>query len=1400
MDPPVWPRLRRAAVAPQSGIARHRLRATLRRFVVFAFATVVAASVVLATAPPTQAQVFNIVPAHGNLDTDTEFEAGEPIFAYVTTGRDGGEVCLRGYIGDLYCTGAPPFFADFLPVVRPGLIHAGTYTLTGTGGAESAEFHVSPCATACPVSLGDDFIDLWKGRARTMAIATGISCLAFTAWDKAENVRSFSRLGDFLEDTIEDKSEIVGDVVESGITILGVTAFPGGLAFPETSPLDQFQEHARKIAKELSCASAKAYRSILADPPQHSSDLAQPVRRIVPRNFDPVYQAWSEALNDLGAYNRASLTTYERYLGAVLDDDLANARAQLAHLAELSHVIAGLMRRLGPELEGWADDLLSQPGGDATVSAVEYDLLVATHTRIRSGGFNADEIAAFHAAGLNDNEIAEIRQEEFLDLPTPITDIPVDVPVRETVGSLADLMIQNADFWDAFADHAALIAANIASQLNAPPVAQDASATWRESKPYSVVLAASDAEGQTLTYSIVDPPEHGTLTDCATGSAPTPRTPDSSGSMCSRGRPSTERPISNVASFQVTITANQVPVATDESAETKQDLGFAAALEALDGDSDALELTIVSPPAHGTLAACPTGFLCGTYTPDPGYAGPDSFTWKVNDGLAESNVATYSVVMFPIAVSAVTRDDDGAEALAGAMIRDPATLTGASFVTVPTGTPGGTPHGVSTALGPFPTHGQTFGVLTSGDALLADDPNSSPSSSSILLGPNVRGDTDRDVSILRLDLVAPAGTNCVRFDFAYYSEEYPEFVDTQFNDAFVAELNTTTWATNGSSITAPDNFAFDTLGNEISINSSGVTAMSPGSAAGTTYDGATRLLRASTVVSPGSHHLYLSIFDQGDPTLDSAVFVDDIRFESVADPAINCAKGAQSPDDSPDNTAPTVDAGPDGIGSIGGSAIVLDGTVTDPNAGDTLTTLWSYVAGPGVVSGAMRAFGDPSAVDTSVACSDIGEYTVTLRADDGVNPAVQDSAKVTITSPDQAPTLDSIPDVGVDEGETVAFSASGHDPDGDALAYSLTGCPNGSTIDPFTGAFSWATAEEMGPASLTCSVVVTADTVEATRSFTITVREINRYPTLYTITDRTAHPGEAVSLTAAGHDADLPAQTLIYSLGSAPATATINPVTGAFAWTPTLADVGDASVTIGVDDGHGGSASSSFTIHVVSRRHDAHPGRGHRRPIQRHGDAHGDAESRHHAAGRSLGHDHPRHGIDRCDHRCVRHRQRHVQPSRPAAGALATGSEFLGTLTDAPATATAGVFLVTREDLSLEFTGVTSATMSTAVNLSAQAMDLRPRATAGLNSETLDRTLGDVTRGNVAFALYPLASCATGTPIATLVAAVTTALRPATELAERVRPGPARRSAPSVSSPRWSVARPVRSTTSTRRR
>lgn len=256
--------------------------------------------------------------------------------------------------------------------------------------------------------------------------------------------------------------------------------------------------------------------------------------------------------------------------------------------------------------------------------------------------------------------------------------------------------------------------------------------------------------------------------------------------------------------------------------------------------------------------------------------------------LATTGVA--AVLIAPMAAQAVITPSSDATALGHALFTNASQVTGGTLIA-----PSLASNAVSTTgLAGFPTNGDSYALLTSGAAELADDANTASDSGFDMGGAPLRGDSDLDVSVLEIDFTAPAGVNCmVGMDFRFLSEEFPEYVGSSFNDAFIAEMDVSTWTTSGSTITAPDNFAFDPANNPISINAAGVTSFDAAHAVGTTYDGATPLLTAATPVTPGAHTLYLSIFDQGDAFLDSAVMVDNLRFGKVADPVTGCVPGAQ---------------------------------------------------------------------------------------------------------------------------------------------------------------------------------------------------------------------------------------------------------------------------------------------------------------------------------------------------------------------------------------------------------------------------------------------------------------------------------------------------------------------------
>jgi hypothetical protein len=220
----------------------------------------------------------------------------------------------------------------------------------------------------------------------------------------------------------------------------------------------------------------------------------------------------------------------------------------------------------------------------------------------------------------------------------------------------------------------------------------------------------------------------------------------------------------------------------------------------------------------------------------------------------------------------------GATLLARSMMANQHLLLSGRFVAIP---PDHHPDAVSTEpLAGFPRHGTQYAILTNGCATLADQHKGAGLPGCRDNGSKARG--ARDTTILRVTVRAPKGASCLSFRFRFLSQEYPMFVGSDYNDAFIAELDRSTWTTgprgdrSNPHINAPDDFAKDSKGGVVSINSAGPVVMSKANAAGTAYGGATNVLRASTPIKPGIHSLFLSIFDQGDRQYDSAVFVDQL--------------------------------------------------------------------------------------------------------------------------------------------------------------------------------------------------------------------------------------------------------------------------------------------------------------------------------------------------------------------------------------------------------------------------------------------------------------------------------------------------------------------------------------------
>ncbi|SPP66892.1 hypothetical protein NITLEN_90147 [Nitrospira lenta] len=209
---------------------------------------------------------------------------------------------------------------------------------------------------------------------------------------------------------------------------------------------------------------------------------------------------------------------------------------------------------------------------------------------------------------------------------------------------------------------------------------------------------------------------------------------------------------------------------------------------------------------------------------------------------------------------------------------------------------------------------------------------------------------------------------------------------------------------------------------------------------------------------------------------------------------------------------------------------------------------------------------------------------LTFSVTDGV-VTTSEVVTITVTEVNVAPVLTAIGPKTVAEGTLLSFTISATDADAptQALVYSATGLPAGAVFNAATRTFSWTPTEAQGPSTNNLTFSVTDGVVTTSEVVTITVTEVNQAPVLQPITSKTVNEGSLLTFTAAGSDADQPAQILTYSLASgAPSGAAIMATTGVFTWTPTDGPgAGPYSVTIQVTDGVA-TASQTFVITVLN--------------------------------------------------------------------------------------------------------------------------------------------------------------------------------------------------------------------------
>lgn len=168
------------------------------------------------------------------------------------------------------------------------------------------------------------------------------------------------------------------------------------------------------------------------------------------------------------------------------------------------------------------------------------------------------------------------------------------------------------------------------------------------SVPLSAGVLVNDwnPESATLSAELVDDVRNGTLSLAADGSFTYTPALDFFGTDSFSYLANDGEFDSNIATvwIQVLPVNDGLPVAHDQDVSTNENTPLNITLTVSDDGGFGLTFEVLTQPASGILSGAAPNLV---YTPNPGFIGSDSFTFKANDGEFDSNIATVRIEVLP---------------------------------------------------------------------------------------------------------------------------------------------------------------------------------------------------------------------------------------------------------------------------------------------------------------------------------------------------------------------------------------------------------------------------------------------------------------------------------------------------------------------------------------------------------------------------------------------------------------------------------------------------------------------------------------------------------------------------------------------------------------------------------
>ncbi len=600
---------------------------------------------------------------------------------------------------------------------------------------------------------------------------------------------------------------------------------------------------------------------------------------------------------------------------------------------------------------------------------------------------------------------------------------------------------------------------------------------------------------------------------------------------------------------QITVDASNIaPTANNASFTTNENTPVNTPVVATDPDVPAqpLTYTIVASPTRGVLSGTAPNYV---YTPNLNYSGPDSFTFKVNDGVADSNVATVSLTVNDTVPLSVNVIGSVAPNAFGSPSFDP---WAARAMTSLENTPGvddgnrnldPTAYDVVTTIPWYDNAatGTPFWMGTMNPLM----PFNQELGHRIHFGVRFLGNGTR-FSLSQLDFEwASSDGNSLGFTDTWSAADYYSANRKGIDygpDRLKGTLDDIVYNVYAPDAAIPVVYAADLPIDEliyVGYGNAWDVTQEPG---------------ATVADQLASLRCYLE--DMAPITISGTYKVRNGSGGFLGE-------GTGTVTLVPTNTLPTANSQSVSLPEDGSVGVTLMASDPDPFEAPLTYTILD-APDNGALSGTA-----PNLTYTPAANYN-GPDSFTFMATDCVGDSNIATVTINVTPVNDDPILGAIGDRNIPEMAAYSFTLSSTDIDAGAPLYSATGLPTGATVTGNT--FNWTPSEAQGPGSypITFQVSDGAGGLDS-ETITITVNEVNVAPTLDPITDITAAEMTLITFDANGQDADLPGQTLTYSIVGAVAPIAggmIDMNTGVFSWTPGENDgPGTYTVTVRVSDG-----------------------------------------------------------------------------------------------------------------------------------------------------------------------------------------------------------------------------------------